>query len=47
MLDGLGVVTGVRLDGIIDASRAVEPLVGHPLPSRLFRASQARPRQGA
>lgn len=42
MLDGLGIVTGVRLDGIIDASRLVEPLVGHPLSSRLFRASQVR-----
>jgi hydroxymethylglutaryl-CoA lyase len=41
MLDGLGIVTGVRLDGIIDASRAMEPQVGHPLPSRVFRAAQA------
>lgn len=41
MLDGLGVVTGVRLDGIVEASRAIEPLVGHPLPSRVFRATQA------
>jgi hypothetical protein len=41
MLDGLGIVTGVRLGGIIDASRAIEPLVGHPLPSRVFRAAQA------
>ena len=39
MLDGLGVATGVRLDGIIEASRAIEPLVGHPLPSRMYRAS--------
>jgi hydroxymethylglutaryl-CoA lyase len=42
MLDGLGVATGVRLDGIIEASRAIEPLVGHPLPSRMYRASYAR-----
>jgi hydroxymethylglutaryl-CoA lyase len=41
MLDGLGVVTGVRLGGIIEASRAIEPHVGHPLPSRVFRAAQA------
>ena len=41
MLDGLGIVTDVRLDGIIEASRAIEPLVGHPLPSRVFRATQA------
>ena len=39
MLDGLGVATGVRLDGIIEASRAIEPLVGHPLTSRTYRAS--------
>lgn len=39
MLDGLGVATGIRLDGIIGASRAIEPLVGHPLSSRMYRAS--------
>jgi hydroxymethylglutaryl-CoA lyase len=37
MLDGLGVATGVDLDGIIAASRAVEPHVRHLLPSRVFR----------
>jgi hydroxymethylglutaryl-CoA lyase len=42
LLDGLGLATGVRLDGIIEASRAIEPLVGHPLPSRVFRTSQSR-----
>ena len=42
MLDGLGIETGVRLDGIIDASRAMEPLVGHLLPSRVFRAEMSR-----
>jgi hydroxymethylglutaryl-CoA lyase len=41
MLDGLGIVTGVRLSGIIEASRQIEPHVGHALPSRVFRASQA------
>jgi isopropylmalate/homocitrate/citramalate synthase len=41
MLDALGIETGVRLDRLIDASRAVEPLVGHPLPSRVFRAEMA------
>ena len=39
MLDGLEVATGIRLDGIIEASRAIEPLVGHPLSSRMYRAS--------
>ena len=43
LLDGLGVATGVRLDGIIEASRAMEPLVGHSLPSRVFRAREANP----
>lgn len=40
MLDGLGIAHGVRLDGIIDASRSIEPLVGHALPSRVYRAAQ-------
>ena len=41
MLDGLGIASGVRLDGVIAASRAIEPLVGHPLPSRVYRAAMA------
>ena len=41
LLDGLGITTGVRLDGVQEASRAIEPLVGHPLPSRMYRALQA------
>ena len=41
MLDGLGKATGVRLDAVIEASRAIEAHVGHPLPSRVFRAVQA------
>jgi isopropylmalate/homocitrate/citramalate synthase len=41
MLDGLGIETGVRLDRVLDASRFIEPLVGHPLPSRYYRASRA------
>ena len=41
MLDGLGTDTGMRLDGILEASRAIELLVGHPLPSRVFRAEEA------
>lgn len=41
LLDGLGITTGTRLDGIVEASRAIEPLVGHLLPSRVFRAIQA------
>ena len=38
MLDGLGIATGVSLDSVMAASRAIEPLVGHPLPSRVYRA---------
>jgi hydroxymethylglutaryl-CoA lyase len=45
MLDGLGYTTGVRLDGVAEASRAIEPHVGHPLPSRVFRAMQATARR--
>lgn len=41
LLDGLGMSTGTRLDGIVAASRAIEPHIGHPLPSRVFRAIQA------
>jgi len=41
LLDGLGIATGVRLGAVAAASRAIEPLVGHPLPSRMFRALQA------
>lgn len=41
MLDGLGIESGVRLDGLMEASRFIEPLVGHPLPSRVYRASVA------
>lgn len=39
MLDGLGVETGVDFDGVIEASRVIEPLVGHPLPARAYRAA--------
>jgi hydroxymethylglutaryl-CoA lyase len=46
MLDGLGIETGVRLDGVIDASRGIEPYVGHPLPSRVYRAAQATATHG-
>jgi hydroxymethylglutaryl-CoA lyase len=47
MLDGLGVETGVSLDKVASASRALEPSVGHPLPSRYLaataRSSKSRP----
>ena len=44
LLDGLGIATGVRIEGVAAASRAIEPLVGHQLPSRMFRALEARSR---
>jgi len=31
----------VSLDKIIAASSSIEPVVGHPLPSRLYRATVA------
>jgi isopropylmalate/homocitrate/citramalate synthase len=43
MLDGLSIETGVGLSGVVDASRGMEPHVGHQLPSRVFRASVATP----
>ena len=41
MLDGLGVATGIDLSTLLHASRFIEPRVGHPLPSRCYRALQA------
>jgi isopropylmalate/homocitrate/citramalate synthase len=45
MLDGLGIRTGVDLDALVNASRFIEPHVGHALPSRYYRATAAD-RQG-
>jgi isopropylmalate/homocitrate/citramalate synthase len=38
MLNGLGIETGVSIDGVVQASRAIEGAIGHPLPSRYVRA---------
>jgi len=38
MLHGLGRATGVSLDAVFEASTALEPHLGHPLPSRYVRA---------
>ena len=46
LLDGLGMTTGTRLEAIAEASRAIEPHMGHPLPSRVFRAMQAAQGRG-
>jgi len=42
MLDGLGIATGVDRAKVTAASRALEPMLGHPLPSRLLQADAAR-----
>jgi len=42
MLDGLNIETGVDVRGVLSASAAIEPLLGHPLPSRYVRALRQR-----
>jgi hydroxymethylglutaryl-CoA lyase len=42
MLDGLGIRTGVDLETLLAASAFIEPKVGHPLPSRYYRAARSR-----
>ena len=41
LLHGLGLETGVSLDAVYAASMAMEPVVGHALPSRYVRARAA------
>ena len=41
MVNGLGIETGVDLNALVQASAFVEPRVGHPLPSRYYRATMA------
>lgn len=41
MLNGLGIESGVDIDALIAASRFIEPLVGHALASRSYRAAAA------
>ncbi len=38
MLHGMGIETGVSLEGVAAASRALAPRLGHPLPSRYLQA---------
>ncbi|HEX7085648.1 MAG TPA: hydroxymethylglutaryl-CoA lyase [Vicinamibacterales bacterium] len=38
MLHGLGIETGIDLDGVVRASRVVAPAVGHALPSRYLQS---------
>lgn len=40
LLNGLGIESGVDLEGVLAASGAVEGLVGHALPSRVFQAAK-------
>jgi hydroxymethylglutaryl-CoA lyase len=48
MLDGMGVQTGVSLDGVMAASQELEAALGRSLPSRVLRAGgPPRPRLGA
>jgi hydroxymethylglutaryl-CoA lyase len=44
MLDGLGIETGVSLGALLETSRFIEPLIGHPLPSRVYQAARATSR---
>jgi isopropylmalate/homocitrate/citramalate synthase len=41
LLNGLGEHTGVDIDCVVSASSPLEPLVGHPLPSRYLQARRA------
>ena len=43
MLDGLGIETGVRIEGVVKASRLIAAHVGHPLPSRYYQAARGTP----
>ena len=38
MLDGLAIRTGVSIDAVVAASAFIESRLGHPLPSRYYRA---------
>ena len=42
MLDGMGIESGVSLDGVVAASRALAASISHPLPSKYLQAA-ARP----
>ena len=42
MLDGLGIATGIDLAKVTAASLAIEPVIGHALPSRYVNAVRSR-----
>jgi hydroxymethylglutaryl-CoA lyase len=41
MLDGVGVETGVTIEGVVKASSLIAAHIGHPLPSRYYQAARA------
>jgi isopropylmalate/homocitrate/citramalate synthase len=43
MLDGLGIETGVSLDGVVQASTSMAGAIGHSLPSRYVQALPSPP----
>jgi isopropylmalate/homocitrate/citramalate synthase len=47
MLNGLGIETGVHLPALLEASAFIESRIGHPLPSRYYRAARSRRQDGA
>jgi hydroxymethylglutaryl-CoA lyase len=42
MLSAMGIRTGVDLDGLIDAGRVAEKIIGHPLPGKVHQAGAPR-----
>jgi len=40
LLDGLGMHSGVSLPGVMAASLALEPRIGHPMPSRVLQTAR-------
>jgi isopropylmalate/homocitrate/citramalate synthase len=46
MLHGMGIATGVDLDKVAAASRALAPRLGHALPSRYLQAGAPAPVAG-
>ena len=46
-LHGLGIETGIALDGVLDASTFIEGRLDHPLPSRYVSAERATARRRA
>jgi len=43
LLDRMGIATGVRLEGLLEASRWLEDALGHPLPGQLVRSGPFPP----